>query len=48
MTVVELEAPEDKSRLCERVLADLPDWFGFEAVNAAIATSERKASSTCT
>ena len=35
MTVVELEMPVDTSQLCERVRADLPDWFGFEDVNSA-------------
>jgi len=34
MTVVEVEEPSARSRLCESVLADLPDWFGFEQVNA--------------
>jgi GNAT superfamily N-acetyltransferase len=35
MTVVEVELPAERSRICERVLRDLPDWFGFEDVNAA-------------
>jgi len=35
VTVVEIEEPAARSRLCEIVLADLPDWFGFEEVNAA-------------
>jgi GNAT superfamily N-acetyltransferase len=35
MTVVEVEVPAERSRICERVLRDLPDWFGFEDVNAA-------------
>jgi GNAT superfamily N-acetyltransferase len=35
MTVVEVEVPAERSRICERVLGDLPDWFGFEDVNAA-------------
>jgi len=35
MTVREVEPPAERSRICERVLRDLPDWFGFEDVNAA-------------
>jgi GNAT superfamily N-acetyltransferase len=35
MNVVEVADPEERSRLCERVLCDLPGWFGFEDVNAA-------------
>jgi GNAT superfamily N-acetyltransferase len=35
MSVVEVVDPAERSRLCEIVLADLPDWFGFEEVNAA-------------
>jgi GNAT superfamily N-acetyltransferase len=35
VSVVEIEEPSARSRLCEIVLADLPDWFGFEDVNAA-------------
>ncbi len=35
MSVVEVEEPSARSRLCEVVLADLTDWFGFEEVNAA-------------
>ena len=35
MSVVEIEDPSARSRLCEIVLADLQDWFGFEEVNAA-------------
>jgi GNAT superfamily N-acetyltransferase len=35
MTVVEVELPAERSRICERALRDLPDWFGFEDVNAA-------------
>ena len=35
MTVVEVEVPAERSRICERVLRDLPDWFGFGDVNAA-------------
>jgi GNAT superfamily N-acetyltransferase len=35
MTVVEIENPSARSRLCETVLADLTDWFGFQEVNAA-------------
>jgi len=35
MTVREVELAAERSRICERVLRDLPDWFGFEDVNAA-------------
>jgi len=35
LSVVEIEDPSARSRLCEIVLADLQDWFGFEEVNAA-------------
>ncbi len=35
MTVVELRDPEDRSRLCERLLRDLPEWFGIEEATAA-------------
>jgi GNAT superfamily N-acetyltransferase len=35
MSVVEVEAPAERSRLCERVLRDLPDWFGIEEATAA-------------
>lgn len=35
MTVVEVEGPAERSRLCERVLRDLPDWFGIEEATAA-------------
>jgi GNAT superfamily N-acetyltransferase len=35
MTVVEVELPAERSRICERVLRDLRDWFGFEDVNVA-------------
>jgi GNAT superfamily N-acetyltransferase len=35
LSVVEVESPVERSRICERVLRDLPDWFGFEEVNAA-------------
>jgi GNAT superfamily N-acetyltransferase len=35
MTVVEVADPRERSRLCERVLRDLPEWFGIEAATAA-------------
>ena len=35
MTVEELEDPAERSRICERVLRDLPDWFGFEEATSA-------------
>ena len=35
MTVVELDDPEERSRLCERILRDLPEWFGIEEATAA-------------
>jgi len=35
MTVVEVEVPAERSRICERVLRDLPDWFGIEEATAA-------------
>ena len=35
MKVVEIEAPGERSRLCEGVLRDLPDWFGIEEATAA-------------
>jgi GNAT superfamily N-acetyltransferase len=35
MTVDEIERPEERSRLCERVLRDLPEWFGIEESTAA-------------
>lgn len=35
MTVVEVELPADRSRLCARVLRDLPEWFGIEEATAA-------------
>jgi GNAT superfamily N-acetyltransferase len=35
MSVVELVLPAERSRVCESVLGELPDWFGFEEVNAA-------------
>ena len=30
MTVVEVEVPAERSRICECVLRDLPEWFGIE------------------
>jgi GNAT superfamily N-acetyltransferase len=35
MTVVEIEEPDERSRLCERVLRDLPEWFGIEEATVA-------------
>jgi GNAT superfamily N-acetyltransferase len=33
--VVEVTHPAERSRLCEIVLRDLPDWFGIEEATAA-------------
>lgn len=30
MSVVEVADPAERSRICEAVLRDLPDWFGIE------------------
>lgn len=35
MSVVEVELPAERSRLCEHVLRDLPEWFGIEEATAA-------------
>ncbi|MDQ3122326.1 MAG: hypothetical protein M3Q59_07300 [Actinomycetota bacterium] len=35
MIVVEVELPDERSRLCEQVLRDLPEWFGIEEATAA-------------
>ena len=35
MSVVEVEEPSARSRLCETVLRDLPEWFGIESATAA-------------
>jgi GNAT superfamily N-acetyltransferase len=35
MTVVEVGLPAERSRLCETVLRDLPEWFGMEEATAA-------------
>ena len=35
MTVVEVEVPAERSRICERVLRGLPEWFGIEEATAA-------------
>ena len=35
MSVVEVELPAERSRLCEQVLRDLPDWFGIEEATDA-------------
>jgi GNAT superfamily N-acetyltransferase len=35
MSVVEVELPAERSRLCEQVLRDLPEWFGIEEATAA-------------
>jgi GNAT superfamily N-acetyltransferase len=34
-SVVEVQDPEERSRLCEAVLRELPDWFGIEEATAA-------------
>jgi GNAT superfamily N-acetyltransferase len=33
--VVEVEDPDERSRLCASILRDLPDWFGIEEATAA-------------
>lgn len=35
MTVTQVVDPAERSRLCEHVLRDLPDWFGIEEATAA-------------
>jgi GNAT superfamily N-acetyltransferase len=35
MSVVEVDDPAERSRICEVVLRDLPDWFGIEEATAA-------------
>jgi GNAT superfamily N-acetyltransferase len=35
IAVVEVEDPAERSRICEHVLRDLPDWFGIEEATAA-------------
>jgi GNAT superfamily N-acetyltransferase len=35
MNVIEVELPAERSRLCEHILRDLPDWFGIEEATAA-------------
>lgn len=35
MSVVEIEDPAERSRLCAHVLHDLPEWFGIEEATAA-------------
>jgi GNAT superfamily N-acetyltransferase len=35
MTVVEVVEPAERSRVCEVVLRDLPEWFGIEEATAA-------------
>jgi GNAT superfamily N-acetyltransferase len=35
MTVVEVADPAERSRLCERILRALPEWFGIEEATAA-------------
>ncbi|MFO7572612.1 MAG: GNAT family N-acetyltransferase [Gaiellaceae bacterium] len=34
MRVAEVEVPSERSRLCEIVLRDLPEWFGIEEATA--------------
>lgn len=34
-SVVEVEQPSERARLCEIVLRDLPEWFGIEEATAA-------------
>jgi GNAT superfamily N-acetyltransferase len=35
LEVVEVEGAQERSRLCESILRDLPDWFGFEEATEA-------------
>ena len=35
MSVLAVELPMERSRLCERVLRDLPEWFGIEEARTA-------------
>jgi GNAT superfamily N-acetyltransferase len=35
MSVVEIGDPAERSRICEVVLRDLPDWFGIEEATTA-------------
>lgn len=35
MSVLAVELPVERSRLCERVLRDLPEWFGIEEATTA-------------
>ncbi len=35
MSVVEIDDPAERSRICERVLRDLPEWFGIEEATSA-------------
>jgi GNAT superfamily N-acetyltransferase len=35
VSVVEVLGPDERSRLCEKVLRDLPEWFGIEDATAA-------------
>ena len=35
MTVAEVRDPAERSRLCESILRELPDWFGIEEATAA-------------
>jgi GNAT superfamily N-acetyltransferase len=35
LTVVEVKLPAERSRLCEGVLRDLPEWFGIEEATTA-------------
>ena len=35
MSVLAVELPAERSRLCERVLRDLPEWFGIEDATSA-------------
>ena len=35
MNVVTIDEPSERSRVCELVLRDLPEWFGIEEATAA-------------
>ncbi len=42
LTVVEVEGADARSRLCEHVLRDLPEWFGIEDATAAYVRDVRE------
>jgi GNAT superfamily N-acetyltransferase len=38
VNVLEVEGPAERSRICEHVLRDLPEWFGIEEATTAYIT----------